>query len=351
MQSTFEPPFLPSTIPMISLVFIIVLTFSTTRLSDAFFTTPEKKFRSSVKIFSLDHVRAAKFGCGIPSVKSGDCLLFDPEEQGKLQGTGSLADRINHGPSFTLKQKQTYGYMEVNEGGLPIVTNTLPPGTKPHEAQHWLEYLDSKDSFPLNFAKPSSPKVATILARTPLIPGGGIHHVVLQLPEGMHYVEGQSLSIIPPGNDVKGKKYSPRLYSIASTRYGDALDGKTASLCVRRAEFYDKETGVVNPMKKGICSNYLCDSDPGTQVLVAGPVGKTMRLPKNPNTDVIMVATGTGIAPFRGFMHRLFVEETVAKHMFSGTAWLILGVPFSSGLLYKSEFDSMLANCKFNNTN
>lgn len=156
---------------------------------------------------------------------------------------------------------------------------------------------------------------------------------------------GQSLSVIPPGVDAStGRNHKPRLYSIASTRYGDLLDGNTISLCVRRAEYYDPITGIVDPTKKGVCSNFLCDIAPGQEVLVAGPVGKTMLLPSDPTKDIIMIATGTGIAPFRGFMHRLFMENTLARHMFGGSAWLVLGVPVSGGLLYKDEFDCMLRN-------
>ena len=116
------------------------------------------------------------------------------------------------------------------------------------------------------------------------------------------------------------------------------------SLCVRRAEYYDPNSGVADPTKKGVCSNFLCDAAPGTAMSVAGPVGKTMLLPKDPNADVIMIATGTGIAPFRAFLHRLFMENTVARHMFGGTAWLVLGVPTSGGLLYKEEIDAMMQN-------
>ena len=163
---------------------------------------------------------------------------------------------------------------------------------------------------------------------------------------GFHYVEGQSLSVIPPGLAPNGKKHKPRLYSIASTRYGDLLDGSTVSLCVRRAEFYDPVTGVKDDSKKGVCSNFLCDSTAGAEVQVAGPVGKTMLLPRDPTTDVIMVATGTGVAPFRGFMHRLFMENTVARHLFDATAWLILGVTTTSGLLYEEEFNAMKANAQ-----
>jgi ferredoxin--NADP+ reductase len=123
--------------------------------------------------------------------------------------------------------------------------------------------------------------------------------------------------------------------------HSDNLDGSTVSLCVRRALFYDPDTGKEDPNKKGVCSNFLCDAPPGTTISVAGPVGKTMLLPKDPTKDVIMVATGTGIAPFRAFLHRLFSENTVARHMFSGLGWLILGVPTRSGLLYDEEFSSM----------
>ena len=39
---------------------------------------------------------------------------------------------------------------------------------------------------------------------------------------------------------------------------------------------------------------------------------------ENPNTDLIMVATGTGIAPYRGFIRRLFVEKTPAAEAYDG---------------------------------
>jgi len=276
-----------------------------------------------------------KAGAGVSIQSPGDLSLFDPNEAGKLQGTNDLTDRISSGAAFTIAPPQT-------------IVDSPPAGAEVKEAHHFLEHLDANGDLPLNFAKPQAPAVATVLGRAKLISDdapGDIEHVIMKLPDGMHYVEGQSLSVIPPGTDPKnGRKHKPRLYSIASTRYGDLLDGNTISLCVRRAEFYDPVTGIIDPAKKGVCSNFLCDVSPGDEVSVAGPVGKTMLLPEDPTTDVIMIATGTGIAPFRGFMHRLFMENTLAKHMFGGTAWLVLGVPVSGGLLYKEEFDCMLRN-------
>jgi len=75
--------------------------------------------------------------------------------------------------------------------------------------------------------------------------------------------------------------------------------GKTASLCVRRSLFTD-DTGAEDPDKKGICSNFLCDAKPGDEVMLTGPAGKALLLPAtSPEADIILVATGTGVASYR----------------------------------------------------
>lgn len=75
--------------------------------------------------------------------------------------------------------------------------------------------------------------------------------------------------------------------------------GKTASLCVRRSLFTD-DYGAVAPEKNGICSNFLCDAKPGDDVMLTGPAGKALLLPaKSPDADIILVATGTGVASYR----------------------------------------------------
>ena len=102
-----------------------------------------------------------------------------------------------------------------------------------------------------------------------------------------------------------------RFYSIASTRYGDDLDGNSVSLCVRRAVYWCPELKADDPAKKGVCSNFLCDAKPGDEIAVTGPTGKVMLMPEaTPEADLIMVATGTGIAPYRSMIRRLFVEKT-----------------------------------------
>ena len=77
---------------------------------------------------------------------------------------------------------------------------------------------------------------------------------------------------------------------------------------------------------------------------MVGPSGKIMLMPEStPNADIIMVATGTGIAPYRGFIRRLFVEDTPARAAFTGLAWLFLGVANSDALLYDEDWQKVKA--------
>jgi ferredoxin--NADP+ reductase len=78
--------------------------------------------------------------------------------------------------------------------------------------------------------------------------------------------------------------------------------GTSTTLCVRRATYFDPELGKDDPAKKGVCSNFLADAKPGDSVQLTGPTGKVMLLPANPNSDLILIATGTGIAPYRFFI-------------------------------------------------
>ncbi|KAG6420532.1 hypothetical protein SASPL_117063 [Salvia splendens] len=227
-----------------------------------------------------------------------------------------------------------------------VICMSVQQASKPKVAVLPLSLEDAKEP-PMHLFKNKEPYTGTIVSVERLVgqnAPGETCHIVIDHGGKVPYWEGQSYGIIPPGENPKkpGNPHNVRLYSIASTRYGDSFDGKTASLCVRRAVYYDPETGKEDPSKNGVCSNFLCDSKPGDKVQITGPSGKIMLLPEdNPNATHIMIATGTGVAPYRGYLRRMFMEN-VPTFKFGGLAWLFLGVANTDSLLYDDEFSKYL---------
>lgn len=199
---------------------------------------------------------------------------------------------------------------------------------------------------PSNIYKPNSPleaKVVSIQRLTSEDSPNDVQHIVFDIAgSDLKYMEGQSIGILPPGLDASGKPHKLRLYSIASPAVGDDGNGKTVSLCVKRANTTDPETGVVY---KGVCSNYLCDLTPGEAAKVTGPVGKAFLMPQAlapelKDSNMIMVATGTGIAPFRGFLHHRYNRLGHEK----GQTWLFFGAQTRKDYLYAEELDAYAKN-------
>jgi ferredoxin--NADP+ reductase len=214
--------------------------------------------------------------------------------------------------------------------------------------QDFLEFTPYHDKSKMadNTFKPKSPFEAKIVSVKRIVgpeATGETCDIVIDHGGDMPYIEGQSYGVIPPGvNPKNGKPNKIRLYSIASSRYGDDMTGKTTTLCVRRATYWCPELKAEDPAKKGVCSNYLCDAKAGDVVKLTGPSGKVMLLPEDkPETDIIMVATGTGIAPMRSFIKRMFVEQTPYANDFKGLAWLFLGVANTDALLYDDDWKAI----------
>ena len=215
----------------------------------------------------------------------------------------------------------------------PAAPPTTPP-TKPAAVSH--------ADVPVNLYKPKAPFLGTVVENYSLVGEGAIgrvNHITFDLKGGdpqLHYVEGQSIGIIPDGTDANGKPNKLRLYSIASTRHGDNLEGHTVSLCVRQLQ-YEKDGETIN----GVCSTFLCDIEPGANVKITGPVGKEMLLPEDEEANVIMLATGTGIAPMRTYLRRMFEPAEREKNgwTFRGKAWLFMGSPTTANLLYDADFE------------
>lgn len=122
-----------------------------------------------------------------------------------------------------------------------------------------------------------------------------IRHIVLDFgKQTFPVLEGQSIGIIPPGVDKKGRPNLVRLYSVASPRDGEKPGSNNLSLTVKRVVY--EENGEVI---RGVGSNYVCDLKKGDKVDVTGPFGSTFLMPNHPDANIIMICTGTGSAPFR----------------------------------------------------
>lgn len=199
---------------------------------------------------------------------------------------------------------------------------------------------------PVNIYRPKTPYEGTVIENYSLLKEGAIgrvNHITFDLKDSdpfLNYVEGQSIGIMPAGEDANGKPHKLRLYSIASTRHGDDFNGNTVSLCVRQLQ-YEKDGETIN----GVCSTYLCDIKPGDKVKITGPVGKEMLLPDEEEANIVMLATGTGIAPMRAYLRRMFepTEKEKNKWNFKGKAWLFMGAPKSANLLYEEDLQRYLA--------
>jgi ferredoxin--NADP+ reductase len=213
------------------------------------------------------------------------------------------------------------------------------PAPAPAAASH--EHI-FPTNVPVNTYKPKNPFVGKVISNEPLVREGGegiVQHITFDLSGGdLRYLEGQSIGIIPPGTDKNGKPNKLRLYSIASTQHGDLLDDKTVSLCVRQLVY----TNDAGERVEGVCSTFLCNVKPGDDVAITGPVGKEMLLPVDPTANIIMMGTGTGIAPFRAFLWRMFKENN-PEYQFKGLAWLFFGVAYSGNVLYKDDLEKMQA--------
>ncbi len=88
--------------------------------------------------------------------------------------------------------------------------------------------------------------------------------------------------------------------------------------------------------RKGVASTYLADRvEVGDLLPVYVHANTRFRLPENPDTPIIMVGPGTGIAPFRAFMQER--AETGAK----GKNWLFFGDQhFLYDFLYQLEWQN-----------
>ena len=141
----------------------------------------------------------------------------------------------------------------------------------------------------------------------------------LELPDRdrLDYRPGQFLTLELPISERRRDGW--RSYSIAA-----APDGTNqAELCIVR-------------LPEGRGTGYLFDrAEVGTEVKTKEP-GGVFTLPADPLTkDVVMICTGTGVAPFRAMLQDRLYREDVNFH-------LIFGCRTTADILYREEFVAMM---------
>ena len=119
---------------------------------------------------------------------------------------------------------------------------------------------------------------------------------------------------------------TPRLYSISSS---PAEVGEEVHLTVGVVRFEHEGRA-----RSGAASSFLADrveEDGAVRVFVEH--NDNFRLPNDMTKPIIMVGSGTGVAPFRAYMQQRVADEA------SGKNWLIFGNPhFASDFLYQTEW-------------
>ena len=134
--------------------------------------------------------------------------------------------------------------------------------------------------------------------------------------EKIEFEPGQFVTMDLPISEKRLKRW--RSYSIASPVNDDLLE-----FCV------------VN-LEGGPGTDYLFDElKIGDNVRFKGPSG-TFVAPHNPDFDLVLLCTGTGVAPFRPMIYDLLKNQKTDRNIH-----LIFGTRHLNGLLYKDEFEQL----------
>ncbi|NIV46677.1 MAG: ferredoxin-NADP reductase, partial [Gammaproteobacteria bacterium] len=93
------------------------------------------------------------------------------------------------------------------------------------------------------------------------------------------------------------------LYSVADLPEQGPAGEPRIKICVRRCSYIDEYSG---EGYQGIASNYLCDLRAGDRLTITGPFGLAFDVPEERDANLILIGSGTGIAPFRAFVKHLY---------------------------------------------
>lgn len=127
------------------------------------------------------------------------------------------------------------------------------------------------------------------------------------------------------------KTLQPRSYSISSSPLHNPGEVELTVSAVRY-NLHGKARG-------GVCSTFLADHCEGQDIGVFVTSTTHFRPPSDPDTPMIMIGPGTGVAPFRGFLR----ERQASGH--EGKNWLFFGEQYSAtDFYYRDELTTMLSD-------
>ncbi len=127
-------------------------------------------------------------------------------------------------------------------------------------------------------------------------------------------------------------RLTPRLYSISSSPLAHPGQVHT-TVSVVRYQTHGRHRG-------GVCSTLLDDRvEVGDRLPLYIHPNKKFRLPQDPSASIIMIGPGTGIAPFRSFLHQRRITGATGRN------WLFFGErSAATDFLYREELESMAAD-------
>jgi ferredoxin--NADP+ reductase len=175
--------------------------------------------------------------------------------------------------------------------------------------------------------------IATVKSTTRITPESTdeVRQLILQIDEpSFRYAAGQSIGVLVPGPHAFGEEFHHRRYSIANPVQGGNSQTIELELLVRRCFYLDEISGEQYP---GIASNYLCDANVGDKIKITGPYKSPFKIPADTSNNLLMIGTGTGIAPFRAFVRQIYDQH----HSWQGDVRLFYGDHGGMNLLYMND--------------
>lgn len=165
-----------------------------------------------------------------------------------------------------------------------------------------------------------------------------VRQITLQINDpAFRYKEGQTVGVVIPGPHRFGKDDFIRRYSIANEYPAHVDETLELSLLVRRCFYIDEVNGEKYP---GIASNYLCDRKAGDKLTLTGPFSMPFTVPSDPSANLLMVGIGTGIAPFRAFIRKIYKQHGG----WQGQVRLFYGATSGMDLLYMNDINNDISN-------